>query len=189
MSDPFQPFEWALAHGRTLMLGPKGRLMAIVNVTPDSFSDGGRWLDFDAAINHARGLGAQGADMIDVGGESTRPGAARLDPEVERGRVLPVIRELVAQGITVSVDTMHADVAEAALECGVHIVNDVSGGRADPNMAPLLAGARVPWVLMHWRSGDSAQPHAVPSYGDVVADVRAELARREGVSAAWSVTG
>lgn len=150
-------------------------VMGVVNVTADSFSDGGRYLDHDRAIQHGLTLAAQGAQIIDVGGESTRPGAARLDPEVERGRVLPVIRELVAQGITVSVDTMHADVAEAALECGVHIVNDVSGGRADPNMAPLLAGARVPWVLMHWREVDAEQPHRIPEYADVVADVRAEL--------------
>ncbi|KAB7752338.1 Dihydropteroate synthase [Mycobacterium sp. 283mftsu] len=151
------------------------QVMGVVNVTADSFSDGGRFLDHDRAIEHGLALAAQGAQIIDVGGESTRPGAARLDPEVERGRILPVIRELVAQGITVSVDTMHADVAEAALECGVHIVNDVSGGRADPNMAPLLAGARVPWVLMHWREVDAEQPHRIPEYADVVADVRAEL--------------
>ena len=151
------------------------QVMGVVNVTADSFSDGGRYLDHDRAIQHGLTLAAQGAQIIDVGGESTRPGAARLDPEIERGRVLPVIRELVAQGITVSVDTMHADVAEAALECGVHIVNDVSGGRADPNMAPLLAGARVPWVLMHWREVDAEQPHRIPEYADVVADVRAEL--------------
>ena len=151
------------------------QVMGVVNVTADSFSDGGRFLDHDRAIEHGLALAAQGARIIDVGGESTRPGAARLDPEVERGRILPVIRELVAQGITVSVDTMHADVAEAALECGVHIVNDVSGGRADPNMAPLLAGARVPWVLMHWREVDADQPHRIPKYADVVADVRAEL--------------
>lgn len=150
-------------------------VMGVVNVTADSFSDGGRFLDHDRAIEHGLALAAQGAQIIDVGGESTRPGAARLDPDVERSRVLPVIKELVAQGITVSVDTMHADVAEAALECGVHIVNDVSGGRADPDMAPLLAGARVPWVLMHWREVDAAEPHRIPEYTDVVADVRAEL--------------
>ena len=149
--------------------------MGVVNVTADSFSDGGRFLDHDRAIAHGLTLAAQGAQIIDVGGESTRPGAARLDPAVERGRVLPVIKELVAHGITVSVDTMHADVAEAALACGVHIVNDVSGGRADPNMAPLLADAQVPWVLMHWREVDTDQPHRIPEYSDVVADVRAEL--------------
>ena len=149
--------------------------MGVVNVTADSFSDGGRFLDHDRAIAHGLTLAAQGAQIIDVGGESTRPGAARVDPEVERGRVLPVIKELVAHGITVSVDTMHADVAEAALACGVHLVNDVSGGRADPNMAPLLADAQVPWVLMHWREVDADQPHRIPEYSDVVADVRAEL--------------
>lgn len=149
--------------------------MGVVNVTADSFSDGGRFLDHDRAIAHGLTLAAQGAQIIDVGGESTRPGAARVDPEVERGRILPVIKELVAHGITVSVDTMHADVAEAALACGAHIVNDVSGGRADPNMAPLLADAQVPWVLMHWREVDADQPHRIPEYSDVVADVRAEL--------------
>lgn len=151
------------------------RVMGVVNVTADSFSDGGRFLDHDRAIAHGLTLAAQGAQIIDVGGESTRPGAARVDPEVERGRILPVIKELVAHGITVSVDTMHADVAEAALACGVHIVNDVSGGRADPNMAPLLADAQVPWVLMHWREVDADHPHRIPEYSDVVADVRAEL--------------
>lgn len=149
--------------------------MGVVNVTADSFSDGGRFLDHDRAIAHGLTLAAQGAQIIDVGGESTRPGAARVDPEVERGRILPVIKELVTHGITVSVDTMHADVAEAALACGAHIVNDVSGGRADPNMAPLLADAQVPWVLMHWREVDADQPHRIPEYSDVVADVRAEL--------------
>ncbi|CAM5739206.1 dihydropteroate synthase [Mycolicibacterium aubagnense] len=151
------------------------QVMGVVNVTADSFSDGGRFLDHDRAIAHGLTLAAQGAQIIDVGGESTRPGAARVDPEVERGRILPVIKELVAHGITVSVDTMHADVAEAALACGAHIVNDVSGGRADPNMAPLLADAQVPWVLMHWREVDADQPHRIPEYSDVVADVRAEL--------------
>ena len=151
------------------------QVMGVVNVTADSFSDGGRFLDHDRAIAHGLTLAAQGAQIIDVGGESTRPGAARVDPEVERGRILPVIKELVAHGITVSVDTMHADVAEAALACGAHIVNDVSGGRADPNMAPLLADAQVPWVLMHWREVDADQPHRIPEYSDGVADVRAEL--------------
>ncbi|WP_155907379.1 MULTISPECIES: dihydropteroate synthase [unclassified Mycolicibacterium] len=149
--------------------------MGVVNVTADSFSDGGRFLDHQRAVEHGLALASHGAHIIDVGGESTRPGAARLDPQVERGRVLPVIKELVAHGITVSVDTMHADVAEAALEHGAHIVNDVSGGRADPKMAPLLAEAKVPWVLMHWREVDADHPHQIPDYRDVVADVRSEL--------------
>jgi len=111
----------------------------------------------------------------DVGGESTRPGATRIDPHVETSRVVPVVKELAAQGITVSIDTMHADVARAALCAGARIVNDVSGGRADPAMAPLLADAKVPWVLMHWRSVSAERPHAAPRYRDVVAEVRDEL--------------
>lgn len=149
--------------------------MGVVNVTEDSFSDGGLFLDRDRAVEHGAALAAAGAAIIDVGGESTRPGATRVDPVVESARVLPVIKELAAFGITVSIDTMHAAVARAALEAGATIVNDVSGGRADPGMAPLVADAGVPWILMHWRSVDSDHPHAVPAYDDVVTDVRDEL--------------
>jgi dihydropteroate synthase len=149
--------------------------MGVVNVTDDSFSDGGLFLDRDRAVEHGMALAADGAAVIDVGGESTRPGATRIDADVESGRVLPVIKELAGQGLTVSIDTMHADVAKAALENGARIVNDVSGGRADPNMAKVVADAHVPWVLMHWRSVSADQPHQVPEYGDVVAEVRAEL--------------
>ncbi|MUL46127.1 dihydropteroate synthase [Mycobacterium sp. CBMA293] len=166
--NPVAPLAQAVSPLRTQVMG-------VVNVTADSFSDGGRFLDHQRAVEHGLALASHGAHIIDVGGESTRPGAARLDPQVERGRVLPVIKELVAHGITVSVDTMHADVAEAALEHGAHIVNDVSGGRADPKMAPLLAEAKVPWVLMHWREVDADHPHQIPDYRDVVADVRSEL--------------
>ncbi|MGV0744262.1 dihydropteroate synthase [Mycolicibacterium sp. XJ870] len=155
--------------------GTRVQVMGVVNVTDDSFSDGGQFLDRDRAVEHGLALAAAGAAIIDVGGESTRPGATRIDPEVEAARVAPVISELAAQGITVSIDTMHADVAKAALASGAQIVNDVSGGMADPNMAPLVADAKVPWVLMHWRSVGSALPHEVPGYGDVVAEVRAEL--------------
>ncbi|MCV7280813.1 dihydropteroate synthase [Mycolicibacterium flavescens] len=151
------------------------RVMGVVNVTDDSFSDGGLFLDRDRAVEHGLELVADGAAIVDVGGESTRPGATRIDPQVEKSRVLPVVRELAAAGVVVSIDTMHAEVARAALENGAHIVNDVSGGRADPQMAPLLADAKVPWVLMHWRRLDAQQPHRVPDYGDVVAEVRAEL--------------
>ncbi len=149
--------------------------MGVVNVTDDSFSDGGLFLDRDRAVAHGLALAAEGAAIIDVGGESTRPGATRVDPQVETTRVVPVIKELAGQGLTVSIDTMHAAVAQAALESGARIVNDVSGGRADPAMAPLLADAKVPWVLMHWRSVGSARPHDVPVYRDVVAEVRDEL--------------
>jgi dihydropteroate synthase len=149
--------------------------MGVVNVTADSFSDGGLFLDRDRAVEHGVALAAEGADIIDVGGESTRPGATRVDPEVETSRVLPVVKELAGQGLTVSIDTMRSEVARAALENGAQIVNDVSGGRADPNMAGLVADAKVPWVLMHWRSAGAVNPHEVPAYKDVVAEVRTEL--------------
>jgi dihydropteroate synthase len=164
--------------------------MGVVNVTDDSFSDGGLFLDRDRAVEHGVELVAQGAAIVDVGGESTRPGATRVDPDVEISRVLPVVKALAQQGITISIDTMHARVAEAALQNGARIVNDVSGGRADPDMARVVADAGVPWVLMHWRSVGGARPHEVPAYGDVVAEVRDELlaaadaAVRGGVDAA-----
>lgn len=151
------------------------QVMGVVNVTNDSFSDGGLFLDRDRAVEHGLMLAAEGAAIVDVGGESTRPGATRVDARVESARVLPVIKELAGQGVTVSIDTMHAEVAQAALENGAQIVNDVSGGRADPNMAGLMADAKVPWVLMHWRSVGADRPHEVPAYRDVVAEVRDEL--------------
>jgi dihydropteroate synthase len=151
------------------------QVMGVVNVTDDSFSDGGLFLDRDRAVAHGLALAAEGATIVDVGGESTRPGATRIDPAVETSRVLPVVKQLAEQGITVSIDTMHATVAQAALECGARIVNDVSGGRADPGMAPLLADAKVPWVLMHWRSVGAVRPHDAPEYRDVVTEVRDEL--------------
>jgi dihydropteroate synthase len=150
-------------------------VMGVVNVTDDSFSDGGRYLDPDLAVQHGLRLADEGAAIIDVGGESTRPGAVRIEAEVEIARIAPVVKGLAAQGLTVSIDTMHADVARAALDNGASLVNDVSGGRADPAMAPLLAQADVPWVLMHWRSVRAYEPHAAPHYDDVVAQVRAEL--------------
>lgn len=149
--------------------------MGVVNVTDDSFSDGGQYLDVDRAVEHGLALAADGAAIIDVGGESTRPGAVRIDPRVETARVVPVVKKLASQGVTVSIDTMHAGVARAALESGAQMVNDVSGGRADPGMAGLLVEAGVPWVLMHWRPVSSERPHEVPQYRDVVAEVRAEL--------------
>ena len=162
--------------------------MGVVNVTDDSFSDGGLFLDRDRAVEHAMALAADGAAIIDVGGESTRPGATRIDGSVESARVLPVIKELAGQGLTVSIDTMHADVAAAALENGAQIVNDVSGGRADPDMARVVAHAGVPWVLMHWRSVDAdTRPHQPPDYDDVVADVRTELLRSVDAAVAAGV--
>lgn len=149
--------------------------MGVVNVTDDSFSDGGRYIDPARAVRYALVLVADGAAVVDVGGESTRPGAVRVDASLEISRVTPVVKELAAQGITVSIDTMHAEVAQAALDNGAAIVNDVSGGRADPDMARVVADAGVPWILMHWRSVQEAQPHQVPRYTDVVGEVRAEL--------------
>ena len=151
------------------------QVVGVLNVTADSFSDGGRYLHVDRAVDHGLMLASRGASIIDVGGESTRPGAARANPSEEARRVIPVVRELVSQGITVSIDTMNAVVAQAALECGASIVNDVSGGRADPAMAPLVASSAAHWVLMHWRSIDPADPHHVPVYRDVVDEVRDEL--------------
>lgn len=151
------------------------QVVGVVNVTADSFSDGGRYLSVDRAVAHGLALAGQGAAIIDVGGESTRPGAVRVDPRTEAQRVLPVVEALVAQGVTVSIDTMNAAVAGAALDAGAAIVNDVSGGAADPGMAPLLAGSGASWVLMHWRPVDPADPHRVPCYRDVVAEVRADL--------------
>lgn len=151
--------------------------MGVVNVTADSFSDGGRYLDAAAAVRRGRALVAAGADIVDVGGESTRPGAHRVPAEVEAERVVPVIAELVAAGVLCSVDTTRATVARAALDAGGQIVNDVSGGLADPEMAGMVADAGVPWILMHWR-GHSADMDALAVYDDVVTDVRAELAAR-----------
>ncbi|MEB3048390.1 dihydropteroate synthase [Mycolicibacter sp. MYC123] len=151
------------------------QIVGVVNVTADSFSDGGSYLSADRAVEHGAALAAAGAAIIDVGGESTRPGAVRVDPQAEAQRVVPVVKALAAQGITVSIDTMNADVARAALDCGARIVNDVSGGRADPAMAPLLASSGARWVLMHWRPVDPGDPHRVPDYRDVATEVRADL--------------
>ncbi|KUI33083.1 dihydropteroate synthase [Mycobacterium sp. IS-1742] len=151
------------------------QVMGVVNVTDDSFSDGGQFLDPGHAVAHGMALAAEGAAIIDVGGESTRPGATRVDPDIESARIIPVVEALAAAGITVSIDTMRARVAADALEHGAAIVNDVSGGRADPDMARVVAEARVPWILMHWRSVAADRPHQVPVYGDVVGEVRAEL--------------
>ncbi|MEV4635836.1 dihydropteroate synthase [Actinoplanes sp. NPDC049548] len=151
--------------------------MGVLNVTPDSFSDGGRYADLDAAVAHGVALHRQGADLVDVGGESTRPGADRVDAPTETARVLPVIRELAAAGVPLSIDTTRAAVAAAALEAGATVVNDVSGGLADPGMAAVVADAGCPWVLMHWR-GHSRRMQDLAVYQDVVAEVRDELRQR-----------
>ena len=149
-------------------------VMGVVNVTPDSFSDGGRFLDPARAVEHGLALAAHGADLVDVGGESTRPGAVRPDVAEELARVLPVVKGLAAGGVAVSVDTMRAEVAEAAVDAGAVLVNDVSGGRADTRMLVTVAALRVPYVLMHWRA-HSQEMHRHTEYDDVVADVAAEL--------------
>ncbi|MER6201546.1 dihydropteroate synthase [Streptomyces sp. NPDC001586] len=151
--------------------------MGVVNVTPDSFSDGGRWFDTAAAVKRGLSLVADGADLVDIGGESTRPGAARVDECEEVRRVVPVVRGLVAEGVLVSVDTMRAAVARRAVEAGAVLVNDVSGGLADPAMIPAVAACGVPFVLMHWR-GFSHDMNSRAVYGDVVAEVVTELRDR-----------
>jgi dihydropteroate synthase len=156
--------------GRTLVMG-------VVNVTPDSFSDGGRWFAPDAAVAHGLALLADGADLLDVGGESTRPGAARVPVAEELDRVLPVVRELTARGAAVSVDTTRAEVAEAAVAAGAVVVNDVSGGLADPDIRGVVARTGVVYVAMHWR-GHADVMDDLADYDDVVTDVRRELAAR-----------
>jgi dihydropteroate synthase len=161
-------------------------VVGVLNVTPDSFSDGGRYASVDDAVTHALEMQAAGADLIDVGGESTRPGARRVDAEEELRRVLPVITELAAAGVPMSIDTYRAAVAAAALQAGVRVVNDVSGGLADPQMAEVVRDADCPWVLMHWR-GHSDHMQELARYDDVVKDVRAELLARVDAAAAAGV--
>ncbi|MFD4119057.1 dihydropteroate synthase [Streptomyces niveus] len=152
-------------------------VMGVVNVTPDSFSDGGRWFDTTTAVKRGLDLVGEGADLVDVGGESTRPGAPRVDEDEELRRVVPVVRGLASEGVTVSVDTMRASVAEQAVAAGAVLVNDVSGGLADRAMVPAVAAAGVPFVVMHWR-GFSQDMNSRALYTDVVAEVAAELRER-----------
>jgi dihydropteroate synthase len=152
-------------------------IMGVLNVTPDSFSDGGEFARTEAAVAHAIDMVAEGAEIIDVGGETTKPGADRVSAQEEQHRILPVIRELVDRGIRLSVDTMNASTAAAAVELGVEVVNDVSGGLADPEMAKTVAGLDVDFVAMHWRGHSSGMDQLV-TYGDVVRDVRDELTMR-----------
>ncbi len=158
--------------------------MGVVNVTPDSFSDGGQWVEPEVAIAHARHMLDQGADILDIGGESTRPGAARVPEAVELERVMPVVTALVGDGARVSVDTMRATVAEQALDAGAWCINDVSGGLADPAMVDLVAERGCEYVVNHWR-GPSDVMNEMATYDDVVADVHRELMERvEALTAA-----
>jgi dihydropteroate synthase len=154
-------------------------VMGVLNVTPDSFSDGGQFSDAGGAIAYGRTLAAAGADIIDVGGESTRPGAEPISIEEEHRRVLPVVEALAAGGLVVSIDTMHAQTAVAAVKAGAVLVNDVSGGLADPDMGAVVARLDVDYVAMHWRA-DSKKMDAEDQYANVVGDVRDELGARIG---------
>jgi len=157
-----------MSHQRTLVMG-------ILNVTPDSFADGGRHFDFEAAINRAKEMISEGVDIIDVGGESTRPGAERVSEEVERDRVIPVITELAELGVTLSIDTTRSTIAQGAIGAGATIINDVSGGLADPKMAALIASnPAVQYVVMHWR-GHAKDMAKAATYKSVVSEVKNEL--------------
>ena len=156
-------------------------IMGILNVTPDSFADGGRHNDFDAAVTRGLEMIAEGVDIIDIGGESTRPGADRVSEEEEIARTIPVITELAKHGTRISIDTMRATTAEAAVKAGASIINDVSGGLADPNMLQTAARLKVPYIAMHWR-GASKDMNSKAIYDDVVTDVISEL--QERISAA-----
>lgn len=152
-------------------------VMGVVNVTPDSFSDGGRFLSASAAIAQGRALALAGADVLDIGGESTRPGADRVSLDEELSRVIPVIEGLATEGHHVSVDTMRGAVAIEAVRAGACMVNDVSGGQGEPDMLPSIAAMDVPYILMHWR-GHSEVMDSLANYEDVVQDVATELSRR-----------
>jgi dihydropteroate synthase len=152
-------------------------VMGILNVTPDSFADGGRHNEFDAAVNRGLEMIAEGVDIIDIGGESTRPGADRVSEEEEMARTIPVITELAKHGVTISIDSMRASTAEAAIQAGASIINDVSGGLSDLQMLQAAARLKVPYIAMHWR-GQSKDMNSKAVYGDVVNDVIAELNER-----------
>lgn len=186
-ADPGQGVTVREPGGRTKAPGRAGTLgwalgepmvvMGILNVTPDSFSDGGRWVDVERAVAHGVAMWGEGAGIVDVGGESTRPGAQRVDEATELGRVLPVVQGLVAAGVAVSVDTMRAGVARVCAEAGARVVNDVSGGLADPEMLACVAGLDVDYVAMHWRAHADRMAEAA-RYDDVVAEVADALAER-----------
>jgi dihydropteroate synthase len=152
-------------------------VMGILNVTPDSFADGGRHNEFDAAVSRGLEMIVEGVDIIDIGGESTRPGADRVSEEEEIARTIPVITELAKHGVTISIDTMRASTAEAAIKAGASIINDVSGGLSDSKMLQTASRLKVPYIAMHWR-GQSKDMNSKAIYGDVVNDVIAELNER-----------
>ena len=174
-----RPFDAMLTTSNGGVQQPQRCLvMGVLNVTPDSFSDGGRYQHLDSAVAHGHAMVRAGADIIDIGGESTRPGAQRISASEELNRVIPVARELVASGIPVCIDTMRAEVAIAAVSLGVQVVNDVSGGLADPAMACAVAELGVPYVAMHWRAHSAVMQHHAHYAGDIVAAVGDELACR-----------
>lgn len=170
------------------ILQPLGRtrIMGVLNVTPDSFSDGGKWFETRTAIDHGLALVESGADLVDIGGESTRPGSVRVPEDEELRRVVPVTRELAAQRVTISVDTMRASVARAALDAGATIINDVSAGQSDGGMLELAAEYEAPIVLMHWR-GYLSQAEASFHYDDVVGEVTTELLERVAAAEALGI--
>ncbi|WP_350350137.1 dihydropteroate synthase [Microbacterium sp. A8/3-1] len=161
-------------------------IWGIVNVTPDSFSDGGRYLEVDHAVAHGLRLRADGASVLDVGGESTRPGAERVGPDVEQQRVIPVIEQLAAAGVPVSIDTLSAATATAAVRAGARIVNDVSGGLADPDMRAAVAESGADYAIGHWR-GFSADMYANAEYRRAAREVAGELQERIGEAAAAGI--
>lgn len=161
-------------------------VMGVLNVTPDSFSDGGRFDDTEIAISHAFQMIQDGADIIDIGGESTRPGSERISVQVELDRVLPVIAGLVDSGVAISIDTMRAEVARAAIEAGACMINDVSGGKSDPEMLSYVSTLTVPYILMHWR-GPSNIMNTLTDYSDVVADVTSEISKQVDLGVAAGI--
>lgn len=161
-------------------------VMGVLNVTPDSFSDGGRFNDLKIATKHALQMHEDGADIIDIGGESTRPGSDRISVQDELDRVLPVISALVDSGVAISIDTMRFEVARAAIDAGACMVNDVSGGKADTEMLDYVSTLTSPYILMHWR-GPSNIMNTLTDYKDVVADVAAEISQQVDVAVAAGI--
>jgi dihydropteroate synthase len=161
-------------------------VMGILNVTPDSFSDGGDFASFESAVAHGLAMLAEGADIIDIGGESTRPGAMRITEEEELSRVIPVVRELIKHGAVISIDTMRSGVARQAVEAGATYINDVSGGLADAQMHHVTAELDTKYILMHWR-GHSIDMNSKAVYDDVVEEVKAELMEQVGKAQAAGI--